>query len=265
MPHADVNGTRLYFEQYGEGPPVLLLPGVGGDTRSMMLQAAALAQAFQVVSVDLRGAGRSDIPEGPYETGGMAVDAVAVLDHLQIDQVHVVGYSLGSAVAQEFVLAYPDRVNKLVLISPWASLRPVVRRFMGFLEDVLLREVEVPDVWLATFPWFASPTFMANDAMVEAAVDLLSRSRNPARGKGRAAQLRASIDHDSTGRLREIRRPTFIVAGNDDVISPPGDVTNIADQIPESRLEITPRGGHGLIYEYPDELNAAIIAFLSAP
>lgn len=262
MGDVQLDGFRLHWEEQGEGDVVLLLPGLGGSARTMIFQAGVLAPSFRCLSVDNRGGGRSDVPDGPYTTKQMAADAIGLLDHLGIERARVLGHSMGSCIAQEIALAHPQRVERLVLISPWMRLRKIIARLMTVLEDAIEHQADNPHIWFATFPWFASPTFMANDDIVEAAVSLFDRPPDPKRDRGRVAQLRACIEHDTTERVSEITAPTLVLAGGDDIVSPPANVQAIAEAIAGAQLKILDHGGHGVIYEFPEEINQAVVEFM---
>jgi 3-oxoadipate enol-lactonase len=265
MGDTTVGGVRIHYEEQGEGPDVLVIPGAGGDARAMGYLSATLAAHYHVVTIENRGAGRSDIPDGPYSTAQMAGDARALLERLDIQRAHVVGHSMGSCVAQELVLSHPANVGKLVLISPWIRLRDSSSEFNRFLEWALEQDPPVPSLWLVTFPWFAAPRFMAQEPLVQAAVSMLSHARSPEREKGRVNQLRAAREHDTTGRLGNVRASTLVLAGGDDIISPPAHTREVASSIPGAQIEIIDDAGHGIIYEFPDRVNEALLAFLHEP
>src|SRR3954469_11914440 len=126
MPTATVNGIDLYYEVSGEGPPLLLITGLSGNTLGWAMLEPTLAEHFQVIAFDNRGAGRSAAPPGPYTTREMADDAVGLLDHLGIERTHVLGLSMGGMIAQELALAHPTRVDRLVLFATYARPRPAV-------------------------------------------------------------------------------------------------------------------------------------------
>ena len=115
---AQVNGVNLAYRVHGEGPPLVLIMGY------RLNQAAwpesfieALAEHFTVISLDNRGTGLSDKPVEGYALANMARDVCALLKQLQIGRVHVLGYSMGGAIAQEFVRQFPDRVSSLILCA----------------------------------------------------------------------------------------------------------------------------------------------------
>ena len=116
MPTVHVNGISIYFERAGEGPPLLFISGTGGDLRNKPNQFdGPLARAFDLVSHDQRGLGRSEKPDRPYSMADYADDAAGLMAHLDWDQAHVVGVSFGGMVAQELALRHPGRIARLVL------------------------------------------------------------------------------------------------------------------------------------------------------
>jgi len=113
--YAEVNDTQLYYEMAGDGAPVILLHGLGGDTRYWQGVFATLAQQYQVVRYDLRGFGRSALPTTePYTH---VDDLKALVDYLALARPHLMGHSFGGSQAMQFALAYPAAARSLVLIS----------------------------------------------------------------------------------------------------------------------------------------------------
>src|SRR5438477_6098385 len=122
MAYAIANGIRLHYDVVGEGDGVLLLGGLGATGGSWALQVKALSPRFRVVTLDNRGAGESDLPPDPaYAPAQMADDAAALLAQLKIERAHVIGASMGGAVALELALRHPRVVRSLVLASAWVE------------------------------------------------------------------------------------------------------------------------------------------------
>ena len=110
------NGQELYFEVHGEGPPLVLVMGIGYDaTLWTLAQVPALSQRFQVVIFDNRDVGRSSKAAAPYTIADMADDVAALMDALDIKRAHLLGLSMGGMIAQEFALRHADRLHRLVL------------------------------------------------------------------------------------------------------------------------------------------------------
>jgi pimeloyl-ACP methyl ester carboxylesterase len=115
MPTTKANGIELYYEVHGEGPPLLLIMGLGANATAWYRQIPVLSERYRVIAFDNRGAGRSEKPLEPYSIPQMADDAAALMDTLGISTSHVFGMSLGGMIAQEYALRHPERVQALVL------------------------------------------------------------------------------------------------------------------------------------------------------
>src|SRR5579871_378234 len=134
MVKARVGDIMVNYEVVGEGEPLLLIGGGGDDLTSWAFQIPTFAQHFTTIAFDNRGAGETDKPVGPYTTAQMAVDAHGLLDVLEVDRAHVLGVSMGGMIAQEFAIAYPERVNKLVLACTCSEPSEANMRFFKFRE-----------------------------------------------------------------------------------------------------------------------------------
>ena len=133
MPLVAVNDVELYYEARGSGAPLVLLGGLGLDVSEMGMLTGPLAGRFHVIAVDNRGAGRSAKPPGPYSIEQMAADVVGLMDRLELPHAHLLGISMGGRIAMALALAWPGRVDRLVLAatSPRAAgARRLVRAGM---------------------------------------------------------------------------------------------------------------------------------------
>src|SRR6476620_3690653 len=123
MPFAQVNkGLSMYFEEHGDGEPVLWLAGTGtcGDVWTRF-QLPAFTDRYRCITMDLRGAGKTDAPTEPYSMSMMAKDVEGLIRHLELERAHLVGFSMGSAIVQELALAAPELVRSAVLWATWSS------------------------------------------------------------------------------------------------------------------------------------------------
>lgn len=229
MPFLQNNGTCHYYRVDGEGPPLLILSGWTQPLFSWFLQVRELKDRFQVVRIDNRGAGLSSAPTGPYTMEEMAADAARLLDHLEVEKCHVVGVSMGGMIAQHFALDHPKRVDRMVLISTAAH-------------------VERPRQ-------LATMTRWAHDAIAFGA---------PAGLRGFFGQMGAIAHHDTRRRLKEIRRPTLVMVGENDTLTPVPWSEHLAGGIPKSKLVVVPGTTHLMVIEKWRECNRQIIDFLTA-
>ena len=213
MATAQVNGIELYYEVHGTGPPLVLIPGLGGDVRLFAGVLPALAEACRVVAFDPRGAGRSEKPDAPDTIDAMADDAAGLLDELGVAGATVVGYSMGGRIALSLALGRPDLAGRLVLAATSARTPPT--RLLGrrwFVMEVLTR---LP----------------------------LPKGMDPQPRFAFEHQRRASQAFDCTDRLGRIRVPALVLHGRDDHIVPYGMGVEMERALPQSRLVTVP-GGH---------------------
>ena len=129
MPLARIYAGERYDEVVGEGPPLLLIAGFSGNTTGWLPVQPAMAEHVTLIMFDNPGAGRSCVPPGPYTIPQMAGDAVALLDHLDVDRAYVLGSSMGGMIAQELALRHPERVEKLILNVTAGCPTPCSRNF----------------------------------------------------------------------------------------------------------------------------------------
>jgi pimeloyl-ACP methyl ester carboxylesterase len=266
VPFADIPGARLYYEVHGEGTPLLLHPGFGCTVEVYWANTGPLAQHFQVIVFDPRGAGRSSTGDAAATTAKTyADDAAALLDVLGVAQAHVVGMSFGGMMAQHIALEHPRRVRRLVLACTTAGgaghVPPPEANMAKFMAAS-----EITDPAAAV-----RSTYFLNysDAYVgEHDAEIVARAlrnqglrSNPA---GLAVQMAAVQSHDTIGRLGEIAAPTLVLHGTDDGTVPVENGRALAAAIPGARLIEYPGGRHLFFVECAERMNADIVAFLRA-
>jgi 3-oxoadipate enol-lactonase len=255
-----LEGVRLAYDVDGVGEPMLLIQGLGYGRGGWGPARELLARRFQVASFDNRGFGESDAPPGPYTTPQLAGDALAVLDAAEIDTVHVVGISLGGMVAQELVLASPERVRTLVLCATTpggATAYPMPEQTVALMG----RQPHLD-------PQDALRLFVENALSPKPRPGLVDeivayRVASPPDPAGWWALAGAGATHDAMARLGDIRVPTLIVHGTADNVVDARNARLLADAIDDARLELFEGVGHLLPWERPEEFTALVEEFLS--
>ena len=134
MPKARVKEIDIYYEVHGQGEPLILIMGLAGGHGAWFFQTRAFKKYYRVITLDNRGVGKTDKPSGPYTVKMMADDTVGLMDYLGVDKAHLLGVSLGSMIAQEIAISYPERVRKLILGCTFAE-----RQEMGDIPSETLR------------------------------------------------------------------------------------------------------------------------------
>jgi len=265
MPLVQANGIDLYYEETGNGEPLLLISGLSGNTLGWEPIRPALAERFCAISFDNRGAGRSSAPPGPYSTRQMADDAAALLDRIGVARAHVVGLSLGGMIAQELALAYPERVDRLVLLATYPRLRPGVHDpWLNAWLQAGERGMDPASFEICMMPWMISPAFMARHDLVETALVESLSDPYPASAVGISGQVEACRAHDALERLPRIAAPTLVLVGAEDILSPVSYAQELTERIPGARLQVLERCGHVPFLEEPKAVAEALLAFLAA-
>lgn len=264
MPYARVNEIDLYYEVHGEGPNLALIEGTGYDLWMWYRQLPEFSRRFRTLVYDNRGMGRSDKPPGPYTHAMNAADLAGLLDHLGWDRTHVLGISMGGFIAQEFALAYPHRLDRLILIATAFGGPNMVPVPMEAIRAMTPNPALAPDERIRQ----AMPIAFARPDWPERNADefewiVQQRLQYPPTPESALAQLLAAVPFNVESRLGEIAAPTLVVAGSEDHVVPPRNAELLAERIPNACLDIIPGVGHLSFIEDPNRLNADVIGFLS--
>jgi 3-oxoadipate enol-lactonase len=262
MPHADANGLSLYYEEHGEGEPLLCIMGLGADHLAWALQLEAFAARHRTIVFDNRDVGQSSYADGPYEVTDMAADTLALADALGLDGFHLLGASLGGGVAQHLALAAPERVHTLTLAVTWAGSGAYAReKTRLWAQECRLRD---RDGWLdALLLATVSERFYENDEMVTLVKQVMRANEHPQTPDGFERQAAASSRHDLRGRLGDLAMPVHVISGEHDVLIPRWKQEELAAEIPGAKLTVIPGGSHALQLEFPQEFNAAVLDFIA--
>ncbi|MEZ4599248.1 MAG: alpha/beta fold hydrolase [Syntrophotaleaceae bacterium] len=258
-----LDGAPLHYEIAGNGPPLLLLNGIGLDLSAWAPLVQALCGERRLVLLETRGSGLSGPPPEPCTTARLAADALALLDHLCLDSVDVLGFSLGGLVAQELALLAPNRIRSLVLAATAARLPGRTRRALDAWRHLLLTGVEAYAFRRQQFAWIFSPATLENDALIDGALATLASAPAPS-ARGFSAQADACLAHDSRDRAPRIDAPALVLAGADDVLLPATAAETLAGLLPRGRFEYHP-GGHAFLSENTKVVARSVLQFLGSP
>ena len=253
-------GVALEVLREGAGEPVVLLPGFGTDVSSFALQIPALVDDFEVLGVNPRGVGASDAPVlEVYTVGRAAEDVAAVLE----GPAHVVGASLGAAVALELALAYPDRVRSLSLITPFLEVRP---RLAAFADAWKRLAAEASPGTLAAFlaPWLFGEQLLADEKARARTLRGLSQSvkRVPAITLERAAAGLVAWSASRGAELGAIEAPALVLLAGDDLLTPDG--ADVAAALPNAKCEVIEGSGHALAIDGAEAVNRLLRSHLAS-
>jgi 3-oxoadipate enol-lactonase len=250
--------VAIAWEEHGAGAPLLLVMGLGYGRWGWEPLLPELAESYRVLAFDNRGYGESDVPPGPYTAAELAGDALAVLDAAGVERAHVLGASLGGAVAQELALRHAERVDRLVLVATMSgisNMHPLPAPTLQLMAEAPTLD---PAVALRRFVENAlAPE--AEHALVERIVEL--RTANPPDPAGWAAQAGIWSSFDVWDELPNVTAPTLVVQGEGDVVVAPQNAPLLASRIPGAELRLVP-GGHLFFWNRPAELVSVLREFL---
>ncbi len=252
------DGARLYWEEHGAGPPVLLIMGLSFTHEMWFRVLPTLVSRCRVILFDNRGVGRSSVPNGPYSIRQMARDAAAVLDAAGVTRAHVIGASMGGMIAQELALRFPARVGSLLLAC--TSHGGLLARWPRFVRPRGIKwgEAERRERELALAPLLYS----CNTPLERIHEDLDVQCRSEWSYKGFLNQFGGILMWSSYLRLPSIQVPTMVVHGDSDRLVPPQNGKIVAARIPGARFHLIPDAGHLLTTDQPEACKRLMIEFL---
>jgi len=260
--YADSNGVKIYYHEKGEGQPLVLIMGFGADGTVWEKHLAVYEKHFRCIVLDNRGVGKSDQPLGPYSTKMMAADTIAVMDHAGVKSAFVAGISMGGAIAQELAINYPERVQKLLLVSTWAKFNEYAKSVYENLKHIRAEVspsyfMELLQLWI-----FAPPYYEKFSAELKRAAEASGSGPNRQSTNGFNGQLDACINHDAVARLKQINCPTLITIGLMDIFTPPAFSELLHREISHSGYLEFPEGGHVHHWEDLERFNRESLNFL---
>ena len=261
MPRIKAGEVNLYYESYGEGDPVLLVPGLGGEGGYWQPQIEPFSKNYRVIIHDHRGTGQSDRPVMEYSVEQMTADVLGLMDALDIESAHLVGHSTGGAIGQIMAIERPERLRSLVISSSWTKADPFFIRCFNVRSE-LLRESGAAAYQHAA-PLFLFPSWWIRDnadKIAEAEEASVSRFPVPEIGLSR---IDAIVAFDRRNELSRIRTPTLVICARDDHLTPAYYSEELAEAIPGAELVILERGAHACTITVPDEFNAPVLEFLA--
>ncbi|MDQ3738398.1 MAG: alpha/beta hydrolase [Actinomycetota bacterium] len=264
MPYVTAgDGTRIRYEVTGRasGPPVLLIQGLGADLYGWQLQRLALATRYRTIAFDNRGAGHSDKPRGPYALHQMADDAVRVLDAVGVEQAHVVGASMGGAIAQIVGVMHPDRVRSLTLACTACTNHQWRRDLLADWSRFAMTE-GMGRMTREASRWVIGPRSFRRLSPALGWLGPLGFGNPP---HAFAAQVDAILAADDglADELANITVPTLVIVGNQDILTPRGDSEELAERIPTAELVVISGAAHGFMVEHFLTFNRVFGDFLA--
>jgi 3-oxoadipate enol-lactonase len=270
MPKAFINGIYIDYKVQGEGEPLVLIMGLTGGKDHWFFQLRSFRKHYRVVTYDNRGTGNTDKPGGFYNIRTMADDTIGLMDYLNIDRAHILGMSLGSLIAQEVAINYPNRVRKLILVAAYAGgeetkemssgMRSVLGLNEGYSDEEARKTLDNID-FVEVFTRITSLAFNRRLSRL-LFVPLSKRYAKTVGYEGLMGQLQASANCETLDKLHTIGASTLVLVGSEDRIVPPHASDVIASKIPNAKLVKIKGGSHAFYIESPRRFNKEVLDFL---
>ena len=264
MAKVKANGITMNYAQQGTGEPLVLIPFLAADNACYAFQVADYAKHFTCISVDPRGAGETDKPEGTYSMELFADDIAAFMQAIGVERAHVSGVSLGAATGMWLAGKYPERVKTLSLHSGWPKTDPFLKvsvegwrsiaKGLGSVQEMVIQGI---------FPVCFTPELYAAKPEYIDQLAAFVRSRPKQPYDAFISQSGAVIAHDALAQLPRIKAPTQITFGRHDYVCSLRFADTMTNGIKGSELLVFEDCAHAAIYQSVAEFNEKTLRFLN--
>lgn len=250
----------ISIDRMGDGPPVVFLHGVGGNKHNWRENLPIFADRFTAIAWDARGYGCSDDYAGKLEFSDFSHDLMRVIATLGFEKVHLVGLSMGSWIAMDFWVHYPNAVRSLTLCcthSGFSMLSDKAKaEFVRSRRQPLESGLEPCDIAEPVAAGLVSPK--APRPVIDKLVESISALHKESYIKA----MEALVDTDYRAHLPRVQQPCLVIAGADDTLTTPEMAREVARLVPSARLKIIQNAGHLPNIEKPEAFNRAVLDFL---
>ncbi|NLI73654.1 MAG: alpha/beta hydrolase [Euryarchaeota archaeon] len=257
MPYLNAGKVRIHYHTFGEGEPIVFIPGLCGDLYNWRRMVPMLEDRYHIVLMDNRGSGLTEAPDMQFNMGDMADDVSDLMSGLGFSRYHVLGWSMGGNVAQELAIRHPNEVISLILMSTYTR-RP---DRSSYAIDAMLNSVaegasihnfmQMMNTWCLTQSHYAGRRLIPKRLREGDEVKMF---------QGFIRQKRALDDFDSSHYVHLIRCPTLVIHGEEDIMVPHHMGIDLAGRILDNEIVIIPNAGHIIP---PENCSSYIRAFLA--
>ena len=248
MPIVNTGRFDINYIEDGDGYPVVLIHGLAGDHTAWLPQVTALKDDYRVIAFDNPGSGDSSTVDDPASTADLADATLGLMDQLGIECAHVIGRSMGGAIAQHMALKAPDRLQSMAMAASFARLDPIGAQIISNLQQLLGWRPNWAE-WAphAVFLFVAPAFYNDNPELIERITVLVSDEGRDMVSYDHLAT--ACLEHDTLDRLGEIQTPTLVMGGRFDPICSMTAQNWMMDALPNAELEVFEASSHFFLME----------------
>ena len=269
--HVEVGDINIAYKRFGQGKPILFIPGTSQtkEAWNATLLSQLAATNHTVIIFDNRGIGETTVGTKPFSIEQFANDTAGLLDALQIEKADVFGVSLGSFIAQELTLNFPQKVDRLILHAAYCggnettyASGQALEAIMTLSSPEILRNMTVEQQAMVLAQTMFPPEWLSQHPEVVNTVIQLAPSRSASPEIIQQQGFASGTWRGSCDRLANITQPTLVIVGDQDLLTPAANSIMMAQKIPNSWLVIIQGTGHGMMLQVPVEFGAIVRAFL---
>lgn len=269
--HVEVGDINIAYKRFGQGKPILFIPGTSQtkEAWNATLLSQLAATNHTVIIFDNRGIGETTVGTKPFSIEQFANDTAGLLDALQIEKADVFGVSLGSFIAQELTLNYPQKVDRLILHAAYCggnettyASGQALEAIMTLSSPEILRNMTVEQQAMILAQTMFPPEWLNQHPEVLNTVIQLTPSRSASPEIIQQQGFASGTWRGSCDRLSNITQPTLVIVGDQDLLTPAANSIMMAQKIPNSWLVIIQGTGHGMMLQVPNEFGAIVRTFL---
>lgn len=251
MAHIKINDISMYYEVHGQGEPIVFIGGFSADHVVWSAVVDHFKEHYQVILFDNRGAGQTDVPDGPYSIDQMAHDVAELCAALKIKKAHFVGNSMGGCITQTLAYRYPDLVKSATISHSAPTINIPFSIFVQAQLELLKAQVPQESLLKILCSWYFSFQFLAQPGMLELLVQLGLNNPHPFTIKGYEGQQAALAQFDSRNWLEHIHVPTLVLGSDQDLVFNEALTKSLAEKIPGAQYYRFTECGHIPQIEYP--------------
>ena len=263
MPKIKVNDIEMYYEIHGSGEPIVFVSGFSADHLGWGAILPAFAQEHQVILLNNRGAGQSDVPQGPYSIKLLADDVAELCHQLNIPKAHFVGNSMGGFIVQTLAYHYPDLVKSVVISNSAMAPHTPFHFFVDAQLELRKANAPIKSLIKASCSWGFSYQFLSHPGRLDQLMEWGMANPYPFTVDGHHGQYAALGEFDSSAWAKEIKAPALVITGDQDIILRPALSEDLAKTIPGARYYCFENCGHLPHLEYPQQYFEVVKEFIS--
>ncbi len=263
MPKIKVNNVNLFYEETGQGEPVVLISGFSAVHQIWEGMVPAFAKKYRVITFDNRGAGLSDCPNYPYTIDQMTADVVNLCQLLNIQKAHFIGNSMGGCIVQNLAYKFPHLMKSIVISNSFPVINSRSKLWVESRAALFKIDIPLEALFKNFLPQLYSNSFLARPKMIETLIQIMQSSPAPITETGYLNQMQALFNFDSSTWLHHISCPCLIINADDDSLADVAGGQKMAQTIPNAVFYCFQNVGHLPHYEQPELFIKLVFDFMA--